>query len=163
MDEFLPSEVDPNGEMYGRLYGLFEATHKYCKKVLKDGLEAYVKHFLELPENHRISTIAVAKQRATLCAVLEREFGKESFFQVYGYMKGLLDFEKSMKNARARNFLKNVWVVVVIKWLEVAEDLRKGKPWHELSSPFYAWLACNAVPYHDSSEATSGCKRFAKV
>ena len=39
MDEFLPKEVDPNGEMYGRLYGLFEATHKYCKKVMKDGLE----------------------------------------------------------------------------------------------------------------------------
>ena len=103
-------------------------------------------------------------------------------------MKGLLDFEKSMKNARARYFLKSkskpsflsppslllklsiitnyaidVWVAVVIKWLEVAEDLRKGKPWHELSSPFYAWLACNAVPYHDSPEATSGCKRFAKV
>ena len=39
MDEFLLSEVDPNGEMYGRLYGLFEATHKYCKKVMKDGLE----------------------------------------------------------------------------------------------------------------------------
>ena len=39
MDEFLPSAVDPNGEMYGRLYGLFEAIHKYCKKVMKDGLE----------------------------------------------------------------------------------------------------------------------------
>ena len=38
MEEYLPEELDPNGELYGRIYGLFEATHKYCKKVLKDGL-----------------------------------------------------------------------------------------------------------------------------
>ena len=41
--------------------------------------------------------------------------------------------------------------------------MQKGKPWHELSPPFYAWLACNAVPYNNSSENASGCSRFAKV
>ena len=39
MEEYLPEELDPNGELYDRIWGLFEATHKYCKKVLKDGLE----------------------------------------------------------------------------------------------------------------------------
>ena len=39
MEEYLPEDLDPNGVLYGRIYGLFKATHKYCKKVLKDGPE----------------------------------------------------------------------------------------------------------------------------
>ena len=105
-------------------------------------------------------------------------------------MKGLLDFDKSIKNPKARFFLRSkfahlslpfwdhpfpfhfgrgnwlcidIWVASVVKWVEMDQQLKKGKRWYELSHAFYAWLARNAVPYHESPTSRSGCNKFAKV
>ena len=38
LEEYMPPHMGPEHELYTIMYGIFESMHKYCKKLLKDGL-----------------------------------------------------------------------------------------------------------------------------
>ena len=39
LEQYMPPNIGPEHELYGMMYGIFESMHKYCKKLLKDGVK----------------------------------------------------------------------------------------------------------------------------
>ena len=39
LEQHMPPNIGPDHPLYGMMYGIFETMHKYCKRILKEGLE----------------------------------------------------------------------------------------------------------------------------
>ena len=61
-------------------------------------------------------------QRHSVRTAVEAQFNKENFFKVYVYMKGLLDFDKSMKNPKARYFMRSKFPIALGLFISLSSD-----------------------------------------